>query len=595
MKNEMRGKKGITLIALVITIIVLLILAGLTIATLTGDNGLLQKSANAKNANEVAREIEQLKLAYQNMKFENEDDIFKRRTIFQAYLDNDIGEAETIASIYGNGYSDCFINSNRSYTIDEYGELSPMDSSILDKKDENPGTLEIIGTNQYEINSIEDLVAFSKNVNGGNNYSGKRVYLGKTLDFFSELSYAAPQKNYVYDDGTKSYIEDEENGTKLIRLMIQDRGFIPIGIDNTNSFNGIFDGNNNEIRNIYINTSEVAGLFGYAKSQVKNITISGKITSTNTVAGGIIAVAPIGGSYPGVSKCNNYADVYGKGSVGGIIGVVGWGGSVSECSSDAYIYSSYSTTNGIYRTVGGIIGSSAGDGVNVIKCKSKGEIKGECVAGICGSGSVQVRECVVSGKVDGSKYAGGIVVRPEVRDVSIWNCVVDSEAIVTSESRAAGIFGWTSNCGSMYIYNCCVLGKIIAPTVAGISGWGGHYWQLQASIKNCYFAGTLEGTSKSGLQAAMNYNKTEYITLENNYYIDTIDSAVYNKQDSELTGVTALPKERIKGEIADENGKVLLNYLNDYVDAFNADQQNKTKLLTWIYDEKTRCPILKFE
>ena len=93
----------------------------------------------------------------------------------------------------------------------------------------------------------------------------------------------------------------------------------------------------------------------------------------------------------------------------------------------------------------------------------------------------------------------------------------------------------------------------------------------------------------------MNYNKTEYITLENNYYIDTIDSAVYNKQDSELTGVTALPKERIKGEIADENGKVLLNYLNDYVDAFNADQQNKTKLLTWIYDEKTRCPILKFE
>lgn len=36
--NRLKDKNGITLIALVITIIVLLILAGVTIATLTGDN-----------------------------------------------------------------------------------------------------------------------------------------------------------------------------------------------------------------------------------------------------------------------------------------------------------------------------------------------------------------------------------------------------------------------------------------------------------------------------------------------------------------------------------------------------------------------------
>ena len=41
MKKNIRG---ITLIALVITIIVLLILAGVTIATLTGENGLFRKS-----------------------------------------------------------------------------------------------------------------------------------------------------------------------------------------------------------------------------------------------------------------------------------------------------------------------------------------------------------------------------------------------------------------------------------------------------------------------------------------------------------------------------------------------------------------------
>ncbi len=55
MKNQ---EKGITLIALVITIIVLLILAGVTIATLTGDNGILTKAAEAKQKTELARQNE---------------------------------------------------------------------------------------------------------------------------------------------------------------------------------------------------------------------------------------------------------------------------------------------------------------------------------------------------------------------------------------------------------------------------------------------------------------------------------------------------------------------------------------------------------
>ena len=50
----MKNQKGITLIALVITIIVLLILAGITIAMLTGDNGLLTKSQQAATDNAIA-------------------------------------------------------------------------------------------------------------------------------------------------------------------------------------------------------------------------------------------------------------------------------------------------------------------------------------------------------------------------------------------------------------------------------------------------------------------------------------------------------------------------------------------------------------
>ena len=45
----MKEHKGITLVALVITIIILLILAGISIATLTGENGLFKRAKDAKN------------------------------------------------------------------------------------------------------------------------------------------------------------------------------------------------------------------------------------------------------------------------------------------------------------------------------------------------------------------------------------------------------------------------------------------------------------------------------------------------------------------------------------------------------------------
>lgn len=47
-KNIIKQKRGITLIALIVTIIVLLILAGITVATLTGDNRTFNKSRKCK-------------------------------------------------------------------------------------------------------------------------------------------------------------------------------------------------------------------------------------------------------------------------------------------------------------------------------------------------------------------------------------------------------------------------------------------------------------------------------------------------------------------------------------------------------------------
>ena len=55
--------QGITLIALVITIIVLLILAGVSIATLTGENGIIGKAEEARDANKIAEYKDRIELA----------------------------------------------------------------------------------------------------------------------------------------------------------------------------------------------------------------------------------------------------------------------------------------------------------------------------------------------------------------------------------------------------------------------------------------------------------------------------------------------------------------------------------------------------
>ena len=74
----MRKTKGITLIALVITIVVLLILAGVTISTLTGDNGLISKANESKIATEKSALREEIDLLLLQAQMGDKiEDIFK--------------------------------------------------------------------------------------------------------------------------------------------------------------------------------------------------------------------------------------------------------------------------------------------------------------------------------------------------------------------------------------------------------------------------------------------------------------------------------------------------------------------------------------
>lgn len=66
----MRNQKGITLIALVITIIVLLILAGVSIAMLTGENGILTNAQEAQKQTAAKEAVEKINIALNAIKTE---------------------------------------------------------------------------------------------------------------------------------------------------------------------------------------------------------------------------------------------------------------------------------------------------------------------------------------------------------------------------------------------------------------------------------------------------------------------------------------------------------------------------------------------
>ena len=62
MLKQKNKEKGITLIALVVTIIVLIILAGVSIAMLVGDNGIITQAQKAKENIELAQKEEEKQL-----------------------------------------------------------------------------------------------------------------------------------------------------------------------------------------------------------------------------------------------------------------------------------------------------------------------------------------------------------------------------------------------------------------------------------------------------------------------------------------------------------------------------------------------------
>ena len=162
MKLNLKERKGITLIALVITIIVLLILAGVSIAMLTGQNGILTQANNAKDETEQANAKEKVELAV----------IATMSQSKRGALDADKLVAE--------------ITNNYGGTATKTGTGFPVNTTVDGKSFtvDSDGNVELAGSKPQITNAKVTTDAAGKNAATSNTAKGTTLYItfGATLE-----------------------------------------------------------------------------------------------------------------------------------------------------------------------------------------------------------------------------------------------------------------------------------------------------------------------------------------------------------------------------------------------------------------------------
>ena len=456
MDAAIRNNKAITLIALIVTIIVLLILAGVIIATLTGENGILTRAQDAKNETEQTEKDEKINLA----------------------------RTEDLINEYINGIE------------------------VEQVTDENPGILETEGMDTYVINSIEDLVFFAYDVTNGNTYEGKSVKLGLSLDFNSTKSYVDALRTdygeYGYDGELKT-------------LLTSGEGFIPIGsmYHNTEnySFVGNFDGQNYKILNLYINREDEElpsndieyGLFSHNYGTIKNL----ELLKSNIIIKDIMAYVGniVGYNYGKIENCISSGNILVEISTGGIRA-----GGISGCTSGTIIENCYNFTNITAKNnrgnstneVGGIVANNT----NITCCGNYGKIyvenngeKGSYVGGIVGTpGKLPVQECFNKGIIEVKSteeiMVGGII--GYGLSATVNNCY-NVEKITANSDKSiymGGVAGYNAN-QSYTISNCYNIGNLYANSLISSVTLGeivGHNYG--SIVENCYY---LENSGNNGV------------------------------------------------------------------------------------------------
>ena len=358
-KEKRKQERGITLIALITTIIVLLILAGISIGAITGSNGIIGQAQSAKEETEIANEKEIIDISTVEAMGKNNRGNLEEEE-FQNAMDKHTSEETEVTDI-GEEFEVFFKESSRYYIVDKDGNILSYDNVVIDKspgditKDENGKELAGTEDEPYEIWCIEDLCDFSNIIN--NNKTISYVILMQTLDFNSNRSYVNGKIS------TEGLISSCNSVEELKNNLTTGEGFTPIGFEGGGKYKGTFEGNNKEIRNLYINREGIVGLFGQVwRTTINDLGVTGSVTSTNNTAGGIVGQTS-GEDY--YNNCYNKAQVTSNLYAGGIVG-----SSSGEKFNNCYNLGDVTGSN----DAGGITARTSGE-INVNGCYNLGNIK----------------------------------------------------------------------------------------------------------------------------------------------------------------------------------------------------------------------------
>ena len=155
--EELKNKKGITLIALVITIVVLIILAAVSIAMLTGENGLITKAEQAKDQTDLAGIREELQIMWQELLIETNNGRGYTEKEIAKYFENKIKEKDANATVKYNEAKKIYEISYKEHLFEiNAGNLTMnREEAIDDVKDAWDGIDQTV-SNEDKAEQIED-------------------------------------------------------------------------------------------------------------------------------------------------------------------------------------------------------------------------------------------------------------------------------------------------------------------------------------------------------------------------------------------------------------------------------------------------------
>ena len=530
-----KNNNGITLIALIITIIILLILAGITIITLTGEQGILKKANTAEEETLIKKYEELLKVIWQETKLENseisKEELMKegKNNIKQDYNFEEASVELEIADllievITKEGYIFQIVEDTIEYIGNKKDALKDIEvtleaSKIQNKKVSFTAKAKQVGGRKIEyicyVNGQEKTrkVTYSTSFTYEQETSfNERITSYVEIKYDEEkISHSNEQTIYDYTITTAEEIKkfrdkiNEGNNYKGETIELQENidlagtesnQWTPIG-NASKYFEGTLEGNHHTVENLYINVrgKENQALFGVNHGTIQNLKVTGNIQGNE---GGIALVC--GYNYGTIKNVTTNGSVGGWSRVGGCVGEND--GTIEFCTNKAKVYP-LGTTGYYGRSIGGIVGFAKG---KIENCINEGEISGNHgTGGMIGEGNrLEMNNCINRGTVIGlsadtkynSIYVGGIV----------------------------GATAYDTKCTTI---NCKNFGEVKSAYggsyCGGIAGYIAGSRSGHAIIENCYNLGTLSGSTIAGIVAKEGYSSSAIGTreLRNNYYLDT--------------------------------------------------------------------------